>query len=167
MNSFRKVIVLGLAALALLPNLASAQGTSPHGFYAPQCTWSADWNAWWRGWNLQFSRNWGRDAYLWWDLVQNAQRGFWPRTNAILVVHNSANGGIGGTAGHVLYVTGASYWYWNSSWGYWTYLRASHSNWPWNSWMHDDTFIWRSVDGKIVRNGESTWRTTRGFLYRP
>lgn len=161
MSAIRKLAFAALAGLAIIPSQAPAQGTSPHNFYAPQCTWSADWNAWWSGWNLQFSRNWGRDAYLWWDLVRGVGRGFWPAFNSIMVIHNSANGGVGGSAGHVVWVRGA--WFWSGQ--YW--ILGRHSNWPNGSGMRDDWFIWRHTDGKVRRDGESTWRTTRGFLYHP
>ncbi len=148
----------GLALIVVASSaLVAFQGaTSPNGFVKPQCTWGADWNAEWSGWRLKFSANSGRDAWKWWTMVTNAGgKGATPQANSVLVFKKSSEGGPSsvGHVGWVKSVSGAS-------------LVLSHSNFPVNSGLRDETFDIRS-DGRVRRRGYSTWYAVYGYLYKP
>lgn len=100
--------VLITAGLALAILCAASLGTyamkaarkSPQGFNAPQCTWWVDRHCAENGWDLKFSQNHGRDAWLWPTLLENAAEIPAPQPGCILVFAPWA----GGSVGHVAYV---------------------------------------------------------------
>lgn len=128
-------------------------------FATGQCTWYADKRAAETGWNLQFSKNSGRDAKNWWEMVTNANRGQDPRGGAILVL----DGGSGlPPQGHVGYVESA-----NGS-----NFTITHANFSQQRVVrtldkvsiYEATFV--KVNGGVrLSNGRTVYKL-KGFLYR-
>lgn len=136
------------------------EGWSPNGFSKGQCTWWVDGRANEKGWRLNFSQNYGRNAYKWWDMVTNAGKNQVGSKGSIMVMDRW----VGNDYGHVLYVedmlTSGSKW------------KVSHANFGAGS-------ICRYVEGVPIRlvtatksgssrvslGGASTY-PLRGFLYK-
>ena len=135
-------------------------GWSPNGFPRGQCTWWADGRANERGWRLRFSSTSGRNAYKWWDMVTNANKGQLGLSGDIMVLDRWT----GNAYGHVGIVeTSVTR---GSSW------KVSHANWNAGS-------VFRYVEGVPIRmasvkkvspgrvsfGGTSSY-PLRGFLYK-
>ncbi|TLM65377.1 MAG: CHAP domain-containing protein [Deltaproteobacteria bacterium] len=88
---------------------------------AGECTWLVDGLADRMGWDLIFSRKYGRDACLWYaeNLVTNAKRGTIGYPGDIMVF----NSGLFSSVGHVAYVVGKSTWNGKRAW------TVRHANW--------------------------------------
>ena len=72
MKTLNKLVVMALLVAAVVNKTQAAEVTvSPNKFVSPQCTYGADMLTSSYGWNLQFSRSYGRDAYVWPGLITN------------------------------------------------------------------------------------------------
>lgn len=123
---------------------------SPNGFPSGQCTWFADGTANDNGWRLQFSRNYGRDGWTWYDLVTNATKSSTPQVGSIMVF----NAWSGNPYGHVAWVTGVSG----------NNVTVRHANWDGKGSVRTDTFV-RSGNNVKVSGGTKTY-PIRGYLVR-
>ncbi len=101
-----KTLVLALLTMAAVINKTqAAEATvSPNGFISPQCTFAADLLTFSYGWNLKFSRSYGRDAYLWPSLITNGTTTTNPQANDLMVLDAWS----GSSVGHVGWVYGRS-----------------------------------------------------------
>jgi CHAP domain. len=101
-----KTLVLALLTMAAVINTTQAADatTSPNGFKSPECTFAADLLTSSYGWNLKFSRSYGRDAYLWPSLITNGKVTTNPQANDLMVLDAWS----GGPVGHVAWVWGRS-----------------------------------------------------------
>jgi hypothetical protein len=101
-----KMLMLALLTAAVINTKAQAADatTSPNGFVSPQCTYGADMLTASYGWNLKFSRSWGRDAYVWPSLIMNGKVTTNPQANDLMVLDAWS----GSSVGHVGWVWGRS-----------------------------------------------------------
>jgi len=152
-----RLMIAGATAilLALTHSLMSfpTVQASHRGFKEPECTWWVDIRAQQIGWHLQFRRNSGRDARLWWDLVI-APRGDSPRAQSIMVL-NQWPGNPGNPLGHLGFVETVD------SSNRWT---ISHSNWPIDS--RPRRSIVERVGRHVRIDGQGLYPLL-GFLYNP
>lgn len=116
-SAMKKIVVMAAMFIGVLhPCGVWAQDKSPNGFYAPQCTWSADLLSDAYGWRLKFSQTTGRHAIRWPDLLMNKKFVSAPRFGD-LVVFGQENGLP--AEGHVGWVSFTSS----------TKIMIVHSNW--------------------------------------
>lgn len=99
-----KMLVLALLTMAAVTNnTQAAEATvSPNGFKSLECTYGADMLTSSYGWNLKFSRSYGRDAYLWPSLITNGKTTSTPQVNDLMVLDAWS----GSAVGHVGWVYG-------------------------------------------------------------
>ena len=104
----KNILITALTLLlhgALVPHEAVAadpNAKSPNGFLSPQCTFGVDWICRWNGWDLKFSRSWGRDADVWPSVLTNGYNKFRPGPRDIMVLRASKKHGL--PVGHVAVV---------------------------------------------------------------
>jgi hypothetical protein len=159
-----KLWVINALVAVLFSGFVSAtmgQTSSPNGFVAPQCTWYTDIRCSEAGWRLKFSRNWGRDAALWYGLVTNGGCAVGPRASTIMVLGSWPEN----PAGHVAYVESVG----NGRWV------VSHSNWRTGNWVRtinnvpirQTTFEFVPGNPNRVRTvGSTNSYPIRGFIFR-
>lgn len=100
-----QMLVMALLMAAVINTTHAADATvSPNGFISPQCTYGADMLTDAYGWNLKFSRSYGRDAKWWPEMITNGTRTTNPQGGDIMVLDSSE-------LGHVAWV-----WYRSGEW---------------------------------------------------
>ena len=151
------------------PELSSARAAasaascswSPNNFPVGQCTWYTDGRVYQNGWRLQFTQSYGRDAYKWWDMVTNANKGQLGYPGDIMVFSKSSNL----PYGHVAYVesTIVAGKKWN----------VLHVNWARGTVIGTKcgynirrVTVEKMSTGKVRVGGSSTTYPLSGFLYR-
>lgn len=103
-----KTLMLALFTMAAVIKTQAADATvSPNGFVSPQCTYGADMLTSSYGWNLKFSRSYGRDADLWPSLIINGAITSNPQAGDLMVLDAWS----GSSVGHVAWV-----WYRSGGW---------------------------------------------------
>lgn len=139
---------------ATIEDASSYSYRSPNGFFAPQCTWLVDHLTDDFGWHLEFSRNWGRDARLWWTLVTNAGHDPDFTIPGDIMVLDGWSGNEAGHVGLVVETDGDRF-------------TVVHANWPLGSeWAEMEfEFVPGSNRTRVRRVGRSREYPLLGFLY--
>jgi surface antigen len=134
---------------------------SPNNFPKGQCTWYVDGKVKESsGWILKFSQSSGRDAYKWWDMVTNANKGQSGYKGDIMVFNKWS----GNSYGHVAFVESSTP---GSKWN------ITHANWKTGSSVrtienypiYAATFV-KGNSGYVKLSGGSAQYPLRGFLYK-
>lgn len=133
-NWMRQFVGLAFVMLALA-STAVADWWSPKGFQLPECTAGVDGWATRDGWTLQFARNYGPNAYQWWDSadrVVNAYQSQVPTAGSIMVVRSQSGWGNGHVAWvESVYYTGSTYRL--------TVRDTNLNKWGWYGWTIPNT----------------------------
>lgn len=91
-----KMLVMALLLAAVIDKTQAADATtSPNGFLSPQCTYGADMLTSSYGWNLKFSRTWGRDAYNWPSLLLNGTATSNPQAGDLMILDSWSGSAVG------------------------------------------------------------------------
>ena len=133
---------------------------SPNGFPKGQCTWYVDGRVYKDGWKLKFTQSYGRNAYKWWDMVTNANKGQLGLHGDILVLNKWGSN----PYGHVAYVESSTS---GKKWN------VTQANWKSGNPLkyiegypiYTGSFK-KVATGKVNFNGGSSTYPLRGFLYK-